>query len=114
MPAFYQIYRKFLKEPGQRSGLLRLIYCLPYIRHRPEGKSLGAALGTKGQDGRARISEKRLIQLSRIENREKAMRQLRRLLKHADTELDWLKASKTIWYWGKNSRRRMLEDYFLA
>jgi len=114
IPAFYELYRKHLKQPGQRSGLLRLIFCLPYIRHSPDGKSLGSALAAAGTDGRSKISEKRVIQISRIEDAEKAMVQLRRVLKHAEPWLDWNKAGKSIWYWGKNSRRQLLEDYFLA
>jgi CRISPR system Cascade subunit CasB len=114
IPAFYDLYRKHLKTPEQRTGLLRLIYCLPYIQHKPKGKSLGAALGVVGPDGRAKISEKRVIQISRIEDKTQAMNQLRRLLKHVEPELDWEKAGKTIWYWGKSSRRQLLEEYFMA
>ena len=112
--AFYELYRKHLKQPGQRSGLLRLIFCLPYIRHFPDGKSLGSALAMAGTDGRSKISEKRVIQISRIEDADKAMVQLRRVLKHVEPWLDWNKAGKSIWYWGKNSRRQLLEDYFMA
>lgn len=114
IPAFYDLYRRHLKEPKQRTGLLRLIFCLPYIRHQPDGKSLGAALGASGMDGRTKISAKRLIQISRIEDKSQAMRQLRRLLKHAYPKLDWIKAANSIWYWGKNSRRQLLENYFLS
>lgn len=114
IPAFYELYRKHFKSPEQRPGLLRLIFCLPYIRHQPGGLSLGASLAKKGKDGRSRISEKRVILISRITGKSQAMRQLRRLLKHADTEMDWLKAARSIWYWGKNSRRQLLEDYFMA
>jgi|SRR6056297_411503 len=113
-PAFYELYRKHLHQHEQRTGLLRLIFCLPYIQHQPDGKSLGAALAALGPDGRAKIGEKRIIQLSRIEDRAKAMVQLRRLLKHAQPILDWNKAGRSIWYWGKNSRRQLLEEYFLA
>ena len=113
-PAFYDLYRRHLKAPAQRAGLLRLIFCLPYVRHQPYGSSLGAALAEKGPDGRTKISEKRVIQISRIEDKSQAMRQLRRLLKHAEPTLDWTKAAKSIWYWGKNSRRQLLEDYFLS
>lgn len=114
IPTFYDLYRKHLKEPAQRTGLLRLIFCLPYVRHQPNGKSLGAALGASSKDGRTKISEKRVIQISRIEDKSQAMRQLRRLLKHAEPKLDWTKTAKSIWYWGKNSRRQLLEDYFLS
>jgi len=114
IPAFYGLYRKHRKEPAQRNGLLRLIFCLPFIKHQPEGKTLGAALAEMGSDGRTKINEKRLIQLSRIEDNSQAMAQLRRLLKHAEPSMDWLKAGKSIWYWGKISKRQMLEDYFLA
>jgi len=114
IPAFYGLYRKHLKEPAQRFGLLRLIFCLPYVSHMPKGKSLGAALSAKGKDGKSRINDKRVIQLSRIEDKSQAMCQLRRLLKHAEPMLDWNKAAKSIWYWGRNSRRQLLEDFFLA
>ena len=114
IPAFYDLYRKHLKQPEQRAGLLRLIFCLPFVKHQPDGRSLGAALSEKGPNGRPKIGEKRVIQLSRIENKMQAMSQLRRLLKHADPTLDWMKTAKSIWYWGKNSRRQLLEEYFLS
>ncbi len=114
MPAFYNLYRKHFKHPGQRAGLLRLIFCLPFIKHLPDGKSLGAALAAKGQDGSVKISEKRVIQISRVENPAQAMAQLRRVLNYAEPAMDWLKAGKSIWYWGPNSRRQLLEDYFIA
>ncbi len=113
IPVFYDIYRKHLKMPEQRPGLLRLIYCLPHISHLVDGKSLGAALSVKGPDGQSKISEKRIIQVSRMEDKSQAMRQLRRILKQAEPVLDWNKAAATIWYWGKTSRRQLLEDYFL-
>jgi CRISPR system Cascade subunit CasB len=114
IPAFYDLYRKHLEHRDQRTGLLRLIFCLPYITHHEGGKSLGAALAAKGKDGRVKVGEKRVIQMSRIEDNFQAMKQLRRVLKQVETVLDWSKAAKTIWYWGKNSRRQLLEDYFLA
>ena len=114
MPAFYDLYRKHLKNPNQRAGLLRLIFCLPFIQHQANGRSLGAALSEKGPNGRSKIGEKRVIQLSRIENKTQAMKHLRRLLKHAEPTLDWMKAAKNIWYWGPNSRRQLLEEYFLS
>lgn len=114
MPAFYDIYRKHFKQPEQRAGLLRLIFCLPFVRHQENGKSLGGALSEKAPNGRPKIGEKRVIQLSRIENKLQAMSQLRRLLKHAEPTLDWMKAAKSIWYWGINSRRQLLEEYFLS
>jgi CRISPR system Cascade subunit CasB len=112
--AFYDLYRPHFKSPHQRAGLMCLIFCLPYVTHKPEGKSLGAALSAIGPDGRPIISEKRVIQLSRIEDRSKAMIQLRRLLKHAQPVLDWCNAARSIWYWGKRSRRQLLEDFFLS
>lgn len=114
IPAFYELYRKHLQAPEQRFGLLRLIYCLPYVKHQADGKPLGAALAAKTTDGRVKVGEKRLIQISRIEDTPQAMRQLRRVLKHAEPVLDWSKAAKSIWYWGRNSRRQLLEDYFLS
>jgi len=114
MPAFYDLYRRHLKKPEQRAGLLRLIFCLPFVKHQTGGKSLGAALAAIGSDGRVKIGEKRVIQISRIGNKMQAMTQLRRLLKHAEPTLDWLKAAKSIWFWGKISQQQLLEDYFLS
>ena len=114
IPAFYDLYRRHLKQPEQRAGLLRLIFCLPFVKHQTGGRSLGAALSEKGPNGRAKIGEKRVIQISRIENKMQSMSQLRRLLKHAEPTLDWIKAGKSIWYWGTNSRRQLLEEYFLS
>lgn len=113
-PAFYTLYRKHLKSSEERAPLLRLIYCLPFIKHRQDGRSLGASLAASGDDGRVSISEKRVIQLARTSEKEAGMVSLRRLLKHAEPEMDWIKAAESIWYWSELSRRQLIEDYFLA
>lgn len=113
-PAFYGLYRKHLKSPEERSQLLRLIYCLPFIQHHAEGRGLGASLAVTGKEGKVKVGEKRVIQLARIENGEQSMVTLRRLLKQAEPEMDWLKAAQSLWFWGERSRRQLLEDYFMA
>lgn len=113
-PAFYGLYRKHLKSLEERSQLLRLIYCLPFISHRAEGRTLGASLAASSKEGRAKIGEKRVIQLARTENSAQGMVTLRRLLKQAEPEMDWLKAASSLWFWGERSRRQLLEDYFMA
>ncbi|HDY87077.1 MAG TPA: type I-E CRISPR-associated protein Cse2/CasB [bacterium] len=116
--AFYEFYSKQLKKAGQRNQLLRLVFCLPFIRHNGNGSTLGEAFA-KFLNNRPIVSKKRVIQLSRIDDAVRGMVQLRRLLKQARdssgfVELDWNKLAKLLWFWGGNTRRNILEDYFLS
>ncbi|SFF01817.1 CRISPR system Cascade subunit CasB [Nitrosomonas sp. Nm166] len=85
--------------------MLRLLYCLPLIRHQDNGDSLGKALA------KADINEKRLFMVIRSQEPNDLI-QLRRLLKQAEPQLDWLSTAKTLYYWNDLAKRQLLEDFF--
>lgn len=107
VPAFFRLYSG--KASGERDKLAyqRLIFCLPYIKHKPDGPGLGKALATAN-----RVSEKRLFQVLRSDA-PNDMIQLRRIVQMVEPSVNWTVAAKTLWYWNDRSKRDLLEDYFI-
>jgi CRISPR system Cascade subunit CasB len=101
VPAFYQL----LQGRKGETNLQRVIYCLPCIKHEPDGASLGQALA------KAKISEKRLFSVIRYQAPNDLI-QLRRMLQMAEPVVDWAKAASTFYFWNDQAKRRLLEDYF--
>ncbi|WP_218147860.1 type I-E CRISPR-associated protein Cse2/CasB [Nitrosomonas sp. Nm166] len=101
IPPSYRV----LKDNKAHKGMLRLLYCLPLIRHQDNGDSLGKALA------KADINEKRLFMVIRSQEPNDLI-QLRRLLKQAEPQLDWLSTAKTLYYWNDLAKRQLLEDFF--
>ncbi|QLE96560.1 type I-E CRISPR-associated protein Cse2/CasB [Neptunomonas phycophila] len=101
IPAFYRL----LQERKSMHKMKNLAYCLPYVKHKEGGDSLGQALA------KAKVSEKRLFMVIRSESPNDLI-QLRRLLKMAEPTVDWAKAAKLLFFWNELSKRRLLEDYF--
>ena len=118
-PVFYELYNMDNKTNRQRNQVLRMVFCLPYIRHADNGQNLGSVFA-RMEKNRPIVSEKRMIQLNRTEENDRAMEQLRRLLKQAQNEkekavvVDWNKMGRQLVFWNENVRRDILEDYFLA
>ncbi|MDC7227594.1 MAG: type I-E CRISPR-associated protein Cse2/CasB [Spirochaetales bacterium] len=120
-PVFYELYRMENKEQHQRNQVMRIVFCLPYIKHSETGPSLGAAFA-RMEKNRPVVGEKRMIQLYRTSDDKKAMEQLRRLLKLAQVDVDGEKAVTVNWallgrklmFWNDAARRNILEDYYLA
>lgn len=101
LPAYY----RWLAGIPAKPGLQRVAFFLPHVRHGAHALSMGQQLR------RQRISEIRLFQVLRAEP-PADLEYLRRLLIHADLSLDWQAFGKTLFYWGANTKRRILQDYF--
>jgi CRISPR system Cascade subunit CasB len=104
IPAFYRL----LQGQKAHSGMQRLIYCLPCIKHSPGGRSLGQALANSD------LNEKRLFMVIRSESPNDLI-QLRRLLQQVEPVVDWEKMANQLWWWNhpnQLSKRQLLEDFF--
>lgn len=101
-PAFYRLF------PGQaaNSQRERLAFLLPWAEHRSGAKPLGSQLAS------ARVSETRVYQVVRATYPNDLI-QLRRLLQHIKPTLDWERFGKTLHYWGDQSKRHLLEEFFI-
>lgn len=113
IPAFYRLVQPLGWEgQGNRNVLLRQVFCLSAgketITHTDNPVSLGTALARSGM-----INERRVFQLLRADE-PNDMVQLRRLLIHAEPTLNWPMLAKQLRFWGKQSRRQLLEDFVLA
>lgn len=106
VPAFY----RWLATAGlQPSGALqRVAFLMPFATHSPEAKSLGRQLFLH------KVGEMRLFQMLRAEP-PRDLEHLRRLLRFLDEPgLDWHRFGRTLYYWGPNVKRSILQDYFMT
>lgn len=103
-PAYYRLIQGQISagRVAQRSAFL-----LPWLPHRAGARPIGEAFK------KARISEMRLFQMMRSES-PKDIELLRRLIQQADPAVDWTKFGPLIYYWGKRSKRQIVEQYFLS
>jgi CRISPR system Cascade subunit CasB len=104
IPAFYRLF------PGERPPpwCQRTAFLLPWApKHVPKAENLGRQLAKE------RISETRLYHVVRA-SRPNDLIQLRRLVQRIEPQLDWAKFGETLYYWGDNAKRRLLEDFFIA
>ena len=103
IPALYRLF------PGQRpdNRHLRLAYLLPYCKHVPKAKSLGA------QFAKANIAEARVLQVARSQG-PLDMMQLRRLLTHVEPSVDWSDFGRMVWFWNDHSKRQLVEEFYIA
>jgi len=104
VPAVYR-----LLSPKQRPTIhwLRVVYFLPYGKHAPGAGPLGR------QCAQAEINEMRLFQVVRSEA-PNDLAYLRRIVQQVGPTLDWQAFGKSLFYWGKKEKRRLLEDFFLS
>lgn len=107
VPAFYRLFSGRMQTEREKLAFQRLIFCLPYIRHKNDEAGIGKALARN-----AKVSEKRLFQVIRS-GTPNDMIQLRRILQMAEPAANWALAAKSIWYWNDKSKRDLLEDYFI-
>lgn len=101
---FYRLMNKTTlgtNEKGQR-----IAFFLPYVKHSKTADSLGKQLADAG------ISEMRLFQVLRSEEPNDLI-QLRRLIEQIKPSLNWQDFGKMLYYWNKEQKRRLLEDYFI-
>ncbi|RLA38675.1 MAG: hypothetical protein DRR42_28380, partial [Gammaproteobacteria bacterium] len=103
-PAYYRLIQGHIPagRVAQRSAFI-----LPWLPHRASAKPIGESFKN------ARISEMRLFQMMRSES-PKDIELLRRLIQQAEPSVDWQKFGSTIYYWGKRSKREIVEQYFLS
>ncbi len=83
----------------------RIAFFLPHIGHKEGSLPLGQQLKKAG------ISEMRLFQVIRSEA-PRDLEQLRRLVMQLDSKIDWGDFGKTLYYWGRPNKQRILEQYF--
>lgn len=104
IPAYYRLL-PHIKTNKQWD---RIVFFLPYMKHAnspEEAKSLGEQLATK-------ISEERLFQVLRSTSPNDLI-QLRRLVQQVEPTVDWQAFGEGLFFWNKDKKRRLLEDYFL-
>lgn len=103
LPAFYALFSG--KRPSKQHQ--RIAYLLSVCSHKEGSKSVGAQLAEKN------ISEMRLTQVIRSEYPNDLI-QFRRICQHAELTTDWNHLGDTLWYWGDDAKRKILEDYFVT
>jgi len=104
IPAFYYLLQSTGLKPGLQAG--RLIYFLPYVNHKEGAKSMGLQMQQQN------ISEKRLFQVVRSETPDDLV-YLRRLAIQMKPTVDWQEFGRMLFYWGKNAKRQLLQNYYL-
>jgi len=103
-PAYYRLIQDHIK-PGRVAE--RSAFLLPWLMHR----KAAAAIGESFKE--ARISETRLFQMLRSES-PKDIELLRRLIQQAEPTVNWAQFGPLLQYWGKRSKRQIVEQYFLS
>jgi CRISPR system Cascade subunit CasB len=101
------LYRLFPGErPDERHR--RVAFLLPWCDG-AKGKSPGFAeqMVAKG------ISEARVLQVARAPS-PLDMIYFRRLAMHVEPVVEWANFGPILWFWGDRSKRRIMEDFYLA
>ena len=102
-PALYRLF------PGIRPDgrYQRLALLLPWVKQQAGAEPLAK------QCARQRVSEARLLQIVRMDSPDDVL-QLRRLLMALKPALDWAEFGPTVWFWGANTKRQLIESYYLT
>ena len=101
VPAFYRLLPGIHTNPQWR----RVVFFLPFVRHVDTRLLLGQALKQTG------INEMRLFQVLRS-SAPNDLIQLRRLAQQAEPAVHWQHLGESLYYWGENQKRCLVEDYF--
>jgi len=101
VPAYYRLLPGIHTDSKWR----RVVFFLPFVRHGDSELRLGQALKQAG------ISEMRLFQVLRS-TKPNDLIQLRRLVQQAEPAVHWQRLGESLFYWGENQKRRLVEDYF--
>jgi CRISPR system Cascade subunit CasB len=108
VPAFYRLFPGECTDPREKHRRERIAFLLPWApKHIPGAESLGRQLAKKD------VSEARVYQVIRAKVPNDLI-QLRRLVQHIEPKLDWMEFGKTLFFWGNERKRRLLEDFFIA
>ncbi len=108
IPAYYRLIR------GGRfgEGWQRVVFLMPYAAHSDMAENIGTALG-RLNNGRPAVSEMRLFQMVRSEPPNDIVG-LKRILQQVGPTVNWDRFGKAVFFWGKNDKRGIIEDYFMA
>lgn len=104
IPAYYRLVVPVAK-PDRR--LERVVFFMPYVGQTLGGLDLGVQLAL------SEVSEQRLFQVVRSEQPQDLV-YLRRLCQQVEPTVPWDRFGKMLYFWGDESKRRILEDYFMA
>jgi len=108
--AFYQLISatKFQSKQNEKQAA-QLIYFLPWIKHRANGKALGKTLHEHG------ISEKRLFLVIRRDFPDDLI-QLRRVVQQVKpfAYADWRDLGNLLFYWGTMNKHQLMRDFYLS
>ncbi|MFO8071972.1 MAG: type I-E CRISPR-associated protein Cse2/CasB [Polyangia bacterium] len=105
IPAYYRVLPEGVKSDARWR---RIVFFLPYASHKEDGDNIGAQLAKA-----KKVSEMRVFQMARSEG-DTALQHLRRLCQHVDATVDWNRFGKTLFYWGDNAKKKIVEDYFMS
>jgi CRISPR system Cascade subunit CasB len=101
LPAYY----RWLQGRGSDLRMQRIAFMLPHVPQQADRPLLGQQLKKEG------VTEMRLFQIIRSDP-PRDLEQLRRLIIYAEPKLDWAEFGKTLFFWGRPAKQRLLEDYF--
>jgi len=103
-PALYRLFPG--ARPDERHR--RVAFLLPWCEQgKGDPPDFGKQLVNK------RISEARVLQVARATSPLDLI-QFRRLAIHVEPIVDWAKFGQLLWFWGPLSKRRIVEDFYLA
>ena len=103
-PSFYRLMTA--TPLGISKAAQKIAFFLPFVSHSENAVSLGKQLADNN------VSEMRLFQVLRSEEPNDLV-QLRRLIQQIKPHLNWQEFGTMLYYWNKQQKRRLLEDYFI-
>ncbi len=101
------LYRLF---PGARPSAreVRAAFLLPWCPNPRGGRPASALFADE-------ISEARMIQIARTPSHDgQDLVLFRRVIRQLFPAVGWLDVAETAWYWGPASKRRLIEDFYIA
>jgi len=101
-PGLYRLFAGVRPSDQQ----VRTAFVQPWCQKASGEKSLAALCAEK-------ISEARIIQIARA-GFPGDLIAFRRLVIQLQPALGWLEVARPVWYWGPTTKRRLVEDYYIA
>lgn len=103
--AFYGLVESVL-EPENKKQLARVVFMMPHVSSTKDSVPFAERMAQKN------ISELRVLQLQKLRFPNDLLN-LRRIAIQIKTAVDWDKFGNTVFYWGRFSKKRLIEDYIL-
>jgi len=103
---YASVYRLFPGQPLDDRHL-RLAFLLPWCEQAAEAPSLARQYLKEG------VAEARILQVARAD-KPNDIKQFRRLAMQVKPRVNWAEFGKTLWFWGVNAKRSLVEQYYLA